>query len=206
MSNDIIIGYKRLIPTEAGWKSPTYDCEWTDRAQANSIPTEQGSTGIHAVFEPRECRRYVGALVRIQAMGTVVLGDKGFRCEEALILDYDQEEREAFLFFEQAKTITKTELGIRCAMLVYPDKSFNQWADNWIRGSQSSPLFHSANGMRQERSRARPAGGRRGGLKGERKVRRGCPTIYHHTTFLVSSQVVCNVKCDFGNWCLRCLT
>lgn len=138
MSEEIIIGYKFLIPTEIGWRSPVFHCTWTDRAQANSKPSEEGPTGIYGVFDPSDCKGYYGVLVRIQAFGQVVLGERGFRAEEALILDYDEDERNAFLFFELADTTTKIELGIRCALSVYPDPKFHRWADNWINGKDRS--------------------------------------------------------------------
>ena len=133
--SDIITGYKRLIPTRTGWRSPSFECVWTDRAMSDVEPTEHNASGIYGVFNKHECTGYFGVLVQIQAQPTIILGEKGFRCQEAQIINYDDEEREAFLFFGESTTNAKIELGIRCALQVYNNQDFVRWADEWIKGT-----------------------------------------------------------------------
>ena len=143
MEDDIIIGYKKLIPIgHRRWKSPLYDTIWeNDALSADRPPDLQTPYGIYARLKPdQELLHFCGCIVTIQAFGTIVLADQGFRCEKAIIIAYDPQERDTYLRFDNASLEHKAAIAIVCALAVYKDSAFLHWATKWLSGDDRTQV------------------------------------------------------------------
>ena len=136
MQSEFAVGYKRLVPTGPGtWRSPVYHAAWTD----NQLISTRGP-GIHALFNPHDNQLldYWGCLVTIQSGENFTVGEIGFTCERATIIDYDENEARAILRFCAATLIEQTAIAIVCAMQVYKEPVFTAWASHWLSGEDQT--------------------------------------------------------------------
>src|SRR4030042_443375 len=116
MNDEVIICYKKLIPLGPGrWESPLYRTVWeNDQHTSPTIPKETNTKGVYARWKPdSELLFYSGCVVTIQAFGQLILAEEGFRCETATVIDYNIEERDAWLAFQGMSTEQKVEVAIR---------------------------------------------------------------------------------------------